>query len=325
MAARPWVTHRSHCGTSAVENPRKGKPYDMRASSSWIACLISTWLVSVVPASALAHTKPYPACERTPSSAEISGAKGAYEAGQASFNEADYSRAILYWEDAFRRDCTAVKLLLNLARAYELSGKKEHAVLALETYLERRPDAPDRAPIEKRIENLRVSLAEGTSPASPAQPEAEPRTATQSAASSEAARTPESDQVRPRPAWPVILTASAAVLVGVGAVLTIDGISKVNSLNCPANGDGTQQVCDANPPLTNTPEEETQRAFSATTERNVGIGVLAGGGALLAVGGVAWYLLWQDGPAQSSSARARTTLVPLLGPGLSGLSLRGRF
>src|SRR5690606_6759565 len=113
----------------------------MRALSLSTACLL---LSLSTPAFAQNGPKPYPACDREPTAAEINGAKGAYGAGQASFNEADYGRAILYWEDAFRRDCTASKLLLNLARAYELSSKKDHAVLALETYLERRPEAPDR-------------------------------------------------------------------------------------------------------------------------------------------------------------------------------------
>src|SRR5688500_20314045 len=91
-------------------------------------------------------------CTEEPQENNITAAKGAYQAGKASYKEADYERAITYWEDAYRRDCTAHALLLNLARAYELHGQKHQAVIALETYLIRKPDAPQRGQIERRIE-----------------------------------------------------------------------------------------------------------------------------------------------------------------------------
>ena len=40
----------------------------------------------------------------------------------------DYATAITYWRDAYRRDCTAHALLLNLARAFELKGDRAEAV-----------------------------------------------------------------------------------------------------------------------------------------------------------------------------------------------------
>ncbi|HEX3595043.1 MAG TPA: hypothetical protein VHU80_08080, partial [Polyangiaceae bacterium] len=95
---------------------------------------LSSWFIaaslSLAPALASAEDapRPYPACDRTPTQGDVSAAKGAFDAGNGSFNEADYDRAITYWEDAYRRDCTAHPLLLNLARAYELNGQKQHAV-----------------------------------------------------------------------------------------------------------------------------------------------------------------------------------------------------
>ena len=107
---------------------------------------------------ALAHAedepKPYPECAKAPSEVETAAAKGAYQAGNASFDEADYPRAITYWEDAYRRDCTANLLLKNLARAYELYGQKRQAVVALETYLVREPSSSDKDQIQRRIEVL---------------------------------------------------------------------------------------------------------------------------------------------------------------------------
>ncbi|HVU05051.1 MAG TPA: hypothetical protein VHE30_25050, partial [Polyangiaceae bacterium] len=96
----------------------------------------------------------YPACDKTPTDGDVTAAKGAFQAGNGSFNEADYDRAINYWEDAYRRDCTAHPLLLNLARAYELNGQKRHAVMALKTFLERSPGSSDEGQIKRRVEKL---------------------------------------------------------------------------------------------------------------------------------------------------------------------------
>ena len=97
-----------------------------------LPCL-STALLLVIPSLCqAAETHPYPACNRQPSEADVQAAKGAFQAGNVSFNERDYDRAILYWEDAFRRDCTATLLLHNLSRAYEGKANLDQAVIALE-------------------------------------------------------------------------------------------------------------------------------------------------------------------------------------------------
>src|SRR4051812_40448052 len=100
----------------------------------------------------------YPECTHEASDADLTAAKAAFQAGNVSFNEADYPRAILYWEDAFRRDCSAHPLLLNLARAYELNGQKQQAVTALETFLEREPNSSESAQIQRRIEVLKKQI-----------------------------------------------------------------------------------------------------------------------------------------------------------------------
>src|SRR4051812_41501532 len=140
---------------------------------------LSLWLIgsAVALAPALAHAedepKAYPECIKAPTEAETAAAKGAYQAGNASFDEADYPRAITYWEDAYRRDCTANLLLKNLARAYELYGQKRQAVVALETFLVREPSTADKEQIQRRIEVLKKQIAaEKAVPvaAAPAQP-----------------------------------------------------------------------------------------------------------------------------------------------------------
>jgi tetratricopeptide (TPR) repeat protein len=305
----------SPCSTAKHERPRRDELYDMRAIFFSSACLLLSLSAGLLSSTALAQggPKPYPACDREPTNADVSGAKGAYEAGQASFNEADYGRALLYWEDAFRRDCTAAKLLLNLARAYELSGKKEHAVLALETYLERRPDAADRPSIEKRIENLRAQVAAEAEPI-PVEPAVAVAATPPPEEPAKPAEPPKEEAKPHRPAWPVIMTASGAVGLGVGLGVLLDAVSTLGNVNCP------NEICEANPPFSNSGQEETDRANAAVVQRTVGAITTAVGGALLAAGAATWYFTWKD-PSSGASA----SMLPVVAPGYAGLSLRGRF
>ena len=75
-------------------------------------------------------------------------------AGMQAFDTADYHAAIRHWELAYRLDCAAHALLLNLARAHELAGNRPAAAQALRTYLAREPQTSRRAQIERRIQRL---------------------------------------------------------------------------------------------------------------------------------------------------------------------------
>ena len=117
--------------------------------------LASSVIAVAVLSAGLAHAedvKQYAECAREATDTDVTAAKGAFQAGNASFEEADYPRAIVYWEDAYRRDCSAHGMLLNLARAYELNGNKPQAVVALRTYLQRVPSA-DKEKIEARLKS----------------------------------------------------------------------------------------------------------------------------------------------------------------------------
>jgi len=308
----------SPCSTAKHERPRRDELYDMRALSLSSVCLFLS--LTALPSLAMAESgpKPYPACDHEPTSADIGGAKGAYEAGQASFNEADYARAILYWEDAFRRDCTAAKLLLNLARAYELSGKKEHAILALETYLERRPDAPDRPSIEKRIENLRAQVVSEAKPV-PAEPAAVAAVATETAPAEATKAEPAAEKEKSkRPVWPVVMTVSGAAVAGVGLAFVFDAASTLASVNC--SDVGGVMTCDPNTENGNTADQEAERANAAVTQRTISALTFAVGTGFLAAGAAAWYFSWKDRRRETA-----THVLPVLAPGYAGLSVRGRF
>ena len=252
-------------------------------------------------------TPAFPPCESKPTDTDVAAAKGAFQAGKVSFDEADYARAITYWEDAFRRDCTATALLLNLARAYELNEEPHKAVTALKTYLEREPNTPDAAPVNRRIEVLEQKMAGASAPAPPrpqTQPAAQPATTEQSVApqrTSGAEPRPAADEPAARSLTPLIVGgAGLAVFIGAGA-LYLDAMADVNHYGDVCNVGGTRRCPD---------EEMTNSANEARTRANV-TGVISLLGAATAVGGGLWYLLIKP-EAQQAGWRSRSP--PALGP-----------
>lgn len=286
----------------------------------------------------------YPACAHVPTANDVSAAQGAYKAGQVSFQEADYERALLYWEDAFRRDCTAHKLLLNLARAYELSGDLSGAVNALQTYIGRAPEADDRASVEKRIARLREKLEEERAATAAATP---PSPAASDDATTTTTGTDSAPTTRAKPIWPVVLTASGAATIVIGSTVGVLGALDIGKEKDRIAGsfstaDGAQ--CERDGRQWSCPEdllEEVQVALDnsdelarAKTMRNLGIVVGVGGAALAGVGAYFWYKLW-SAPTTRSAARSggvhdgvsRTPplLVPLVSPSFAGLRFNAQF
>jgi tetratricopeptide (TPR) repeat protein len=270
-------------------------------------------LAGLAPSRAFAadETRPYAECTHEASDADLTAAKAAFQAGNVSFNEADYPRAILYWEDAFRRDCTAHPLLLNLARAYELNGQKRQAVVALETFLEREPNSTERAQIQRRIEVLKKQLdAEqapvpttappppGPAPAAPAQP------AEQRRGPVNLSEHPKSPQVLPL----VVAGIGAAVFV-VGGLIYLDNAGKVKDFEKTC---GKQHnMCP--------PGYDYGPANKAATRETAG-GVTALVGLPILAGGLIWYFV-----ASSPSKSTAAVVTPAVGPGFYGVALNSRF
>jgi len=298
-----------------------GGPYEMKRIS--MRKHLSLWLVSgavaVVPALAHAEDEPkaYPECIKTPTEAETNAAKGAYQAGNASFDEADYPRAITYWEDAYRRDCTANLLLKNLARAYELYGQKRQAVVALETFLVREPNSGDKEQIQRRIEVLKKQITSekavptATATAQPAV------TATPTNNNPEPQPAPEPDvhAGAHRSIAPLIVAGAGGVVLIVGAVVYAKGAKDVNHYEsiCPAHDCGNDEGATA----------DASAANDARNKKIVG-GVVAGVGAVALAGGLIWYFVQPRG-AVTTGTLLKPRVSPAVTPGFAGLALSGAF
>ena len=257
---------------------------------------------------------PYPDCTKQPSDGDTRAAQGAFAAGQAAYNEGDYDRAITYWSDAYRRDCTAHALLRNLATAYELSGRKKHALLALETFLSRNPDSPASAQIQRKISTLRDKIAEDsaqptpTTTATTAQP-------TATTAPTSTAQTPP-DTGGSKPITPLIVAGAGGLLTVVGAIVYFGAKGDVSDFEeqCP------NRTC---------PSQQVQDDANAARSRVTLGGAVALIGLAAGVGGTIWYL---TSPAEGGQTAGRALprdkkprVDAQVGPGFAGVSVSGRF
>jgi hypothetical protein len=298
--------------------PRLFSPVAGRRPRSFFRALLPTLLLTGLPAIAHAEepTKTYPECGREPTDAEVQAAKGAFDAGNASFNEADYTRAIDYWEDAFRRDCTANPLLLNLARAYELAGRKRQAVVALETYLARKPSSGEKDQINRRVEVLKKKIAEEDAAAAAAPANTNGTTPPQPGTTP--LPPPEEPQAprakRSAGPWIVIGIGGAATIVG--AIGYVSNKQKMDDAAAKCGGGGRvmceddQAVIDGN---------DARRGLTTS-------GVVMGVGAVAVIGGFVWWYL--DGKRVASAQREparRAALFPVVSPELTGVGFSGSF
>jgi tetratricopeptide (TPR) repeat protein len=261
--------------------------------------------------------KEYPDCTRQPSDSDTSAAKGAFQAGQVSFNEADYDRAINYWEDAYRRDCTAHAMLLNLARAYELNGNPRQAVIALDTYLARNPSSPQRDQIGRRVEVLKEKIAAlptATETSTPTETD-EP---TNTAVPATTATGIPTDQrtAGSRPILPLVVAGAGGAIAIVGAIVYLGATSDYNKAKDDCGGKVTG--CTA---------EVEQRGNDAADRQTLG-GVVTGAGLAVAAGGLVWYFLSaSEGGAEAGalSKPERAKLSPSITPGYAGVTFAGSF
>jgi tetratricopeptide (TPR) repeat protein len=255
----------------------------------------------------------YPECGKQPSESEVQGAQGAYQAGLGSYNEADYERAILYWEDAFRRDCTATLLLHHLARAYEGQGNLDQAIVALRAYLERSPNATERPQIQKRIEVFEQKLEEERTRK---QDEAERKKqaddvkAKPDAAHSSSA--PSSSGLYVNPLIPITVAGVGVVATVVGSVVYFPAKSDMNKAedDCGGSRDGCSS--------------DIVAAGNDARDKAKWGGPVAITGLVLAAGGVGWYF-FNESRAPKRTAVSVPAVQPWVTPQAAGVAWRGTF
>lgn len=261
----------------------------------------------------------YPVCKSQPTASDRKGAKGAFAAGEASFKEGDYATAIVYWHDAYRRDCTAHALLRNLATAYELLGDRAAAIHALETYLARNPKDPEAPAIQRRIDNLKEQLA-ATSPQTATSAPGEPESSTLIPKPSPVTAQPiqQVEPVEPAEPEPQATAGSRSVwpwvTVGVGGAATIGGT--VVYFVGKQKVDEAEAVC----PTRRCPADIADKGNSGRRQQTIGL-IVGGVGLAAVAGGVVWGLMFNE----PKTAEVGTGFAPRVGPDYAGVQFAGRF
>lgn len=257
-------------------------------SNAWHPIVLGAALALTTPAArADEPARPsYPTCARLPTDAERAAARGAFVAGRVAFGERDWATALAYWNDAYRRDCTAHALLLDVARAHELLGDAARADEALATFLARRPDDPLADEARRRREALRRTEV-------PARPEP-------------LASSPEAEAHAPARVAPFVIAGAGGLLAIVGAWLSIDGHAAIGRADaaCPDRA----SCADADARSDGNSGRDRLRLGEA----------LVGSGVALAAGGLVWHFA-----ARGDGARA--SVVALARPDLGGVALGATF
>ncbi len=84
-------------------------------------------------------------------------ARSEYDAGVEAFRAKDFETALEHFERAYKLDPSPI-LIYNLARAHEETGHAGLAIEHFQLYLDRSPEASDRADIERRVRVMRAIL-----------------------------------------------------------------------------------------------------------------------------------------------------------------------
>jgi hypothetical protein len=288
--------------------------------------LFAAFAVSVVAVPALAqqagssgYPAPCPASQVT--KADVDRAHTVFLSGKGFLDEANYDKAISYFKDAYSIDCSVHAILPIIATAYERKGDKPSAVGALQEYLKRVPNAPDREVIERRIKNLQDQIAQEKSTATAVPTASTPPTATTAAPTATTAPTttstattePTSTATPPaeggHTAGPWILVGVGGAAIVASGVLFAVGAGDISTAEktCPVHGN-----C-------NDPNAQSTGNTGRTLET---VSVIVGPvGIAAVVGGLIWH--FREGSGSSSTGGA--TVTPVVAPGYAGLGLGGHF
>jgi hypothetical protein len=287
--------------------------------------LVLTFVGAVIAAPALAQqpTSYPPACDASKvSKADVERAHTVFLSGKQFLDESNYDKAVSYFNDAYSIDCSVHAILPIIATAYERKGDKSEAVRALEEYLRRAPNAPDREHVERRIKNLNDQLARdqpstsavAASPvaagsasgvpaaALPPEPVQSPAPSASNAVSAEAPVAGGSHSAAP---WVIVGIGGAGTVAG--AILFAVGASDISSANTECGN--THKLC--------APEVASKGNSGITLET---VGITSGVVGLAAIaGGLIWHFSERSDRPPSTGA----LVSPVVAPGYAGIALSG--
>jgi hypothetical protein len=274
-------------------------------------------------------TAPYGACTAPTPKASQEAAKTLFGLGRKSYEQGNDAEAIKYWRDSFDKDCNATPMLLNLANAYQRAGNNEGAILSLETYLKREPNAEDASTITARIENIRAKMKPATAapPTASAAPTTTAAVGPATSASSDALPPPPPEDGQSFSYTPWIVAGGGLVVAAVGGGLMFKSLGDKSDIKDRIDASAKANIptykagdCFDTPPGTCA---QAKKDSDSAQKKAVIFGVVGGVGAAALIGGVVWGVTSLK--KKDSAPAAATSLTPTFAPGYSGLSLSGSF
>ena len=271
-----------------------------------------------------------------PSKKDTDEAKTLYSLGNNAYQTSNYTDAIKYWKDAYKRDCSAHLLLKNLGKAYEADGQYAAAVEVYKLYRTRgAPKGEELDLIDQKIGNLSKKIpattatpTDTTTGTSTATTTTGTTTGTSTAPTTTASTTttasPSSTTTTSTPSSgpgiaPWIVVGGGGAVTIVGGILWITGNSKVSAKNSDFQAlhcDNSVLRLNKDIPVCNSIASDGN---SAKTTRTIGI-VLTGVGLAAVAGGLVWAL---TGGSSAPKETASLQITP--GPGTAGIGLSGSF
>lgn len=298
MARGGSAATRHVTGERLVERPRVETMSTVEHTARWIrrvgtlSLASSCWLLG---ASALAQTEVESSavteegCAGSRSALDPEAARVAFRAGQTAFSEGAYARAVELWNQAYRDDCTAHALLLNLAMAQELLGRPDDAIHTLTLFNRRSPTSPYVEANSKRIQRLERTAAEQRR-----------ERARRERLDWAPVNRPAPEDDGPSVSLPLAVTIAGGAVAVVGGVLFIEGRMSASSADDRC---GSRDSCDEVGGFIDG-ERARSRAESG--------GWIGGAGLLTAAGGLVWHILsGPDRPLDQSTPPSGLSFVDL--------------
>lgn len=293
---------RKLAGAASVWSGRQEAMHTVERSGHWIrrlglgsigVCCLFASVASAEPGTAAATREL--GCTEPNSAQDLEAARVAFRAGQTAFSEGGYARAVELWDQAYRDDCTAPALLLNLAMAQELLGRPNDAIQTLTLFNRRSPGSAYVEANVKRIQRLERAAAENDR---------------ERARRDRAMGSPVDRPIRLDDAvglsLPLVVGVTGGAVAVVGAALFVEG--RVSASSAEERCGASRAACDGVGGLV---EGERGRARA-----EVG-GWLAGAGLATAAGGMLWHFLTRpERPLDQVSSSARVSLTAARGAGL---------
>jgi tetratricopeptide (TPR) repeat protein len=296
----------------------------MRSLRHPLLVLAFVGTVVAVPALAQQPSNYPPACDASKvSKADVDRAHSVFLSGKQFLDESNYDKAIGYFNDAYSIDCSVHAILPIIATAYERKGDKGEAVRALDEYLRRVPNAPDREHVERRIKNLNDQLERESPSASVAAPS--PTTASSASAAPAATAAPE-----PLPASPSATssappgptsetsahTATPWIVVGIGGAVAIAGVA----LFAVGAGDISSAASSCGNKHQNCPADVASKGNSGISLEKAGVTT-----GILGIAALAGGLIWHFAEKPSATGATGAFVSPVVAPGYAGIELAGVF